>query len=452
MKKLDNRQLARLGALFIAAVAMGWVAWLVATGRAGDLIDAMAHADPRWVIAGMGCFVAYFALDAVCFRISGMLAKVRLGALDLISTAASGIVFGYLTPGNMAAAPAQIVRLSRAGLSVGDASAVQLTRFFIFQAALTLFGATMLLAKFSYFKAQFGNVVIVAALAFLGHLGIMAMLTALVFFPNLVRRVGGLGIRLLSGRVRVIKDPARAHAALEEQIDQYATSVHAAFHHAGVVVSAIVVTLLQLTTIYLVPYFVMLALGATDVDPFTALASAAFVQLVLTAVPLPGGTGGAEGGFYLFFSPMLGGAVGTGVVLWRLISYYLPILVSFPLLACKSRVSPRERERIYGEAQVGVAQIASDARVAKEHARAHGQAAKERAIQQREAARKRIAHARARASARAGGKSHRPGSRARSRMRRAEGARTQTARARGPRGRSTRHGRDNGRGHGRRRG
>ncbi len=239
--------------------------------------------------------------------------------------------------------------------------------------------------------------------------------------------------------------------------------MHAAFHHAGVIASAIVVTLLQLTSIYLVPYFVLRALGAQHVDVFTAVAAAAFVQLVLSAVPLPGGTGGAEGGFYLFFSPLLGDAVGTGVVLWRLISYYLPILVSFPLLACKSRVSPQERTRIYGEAQVGVAQIASDARVAKEHAKAHGHAAKERtlargaaarerAIQQREAARRRIAHARARASARAGGKPHRPGSRARSRMRRAEGARTQTARARGPRGRSTRHGRGNERGHGRRRG
>ncbi len=389
MKKLDDKQLARIGAAFIVLVAVVWIVWLLATGKAGQLVSSLTHARPQWVLAGMGCFAAYFALDALCFRVSATLTGVRLGAADLVSVAASGIVFGYLTPGNMAAAPAQIVRLSKAGLSVGDASAVQLTRFFIYQTAVTLFGAGMLVAKFPYFQGLYGNVILIAALAFLGHLGIMLMLVGLVFFPNLIRRVGAWGIGLLSRRLHLIKDPQATLASLNEQVDEYAGSVHAAIHHVGIIVVAILVTVSQLAAIYTIPHFVLLALGATDLDLFTDVAAAAFVQLILTIVPLPGGTGGAEGGFMLFFSPQLGDTVGTGVVLWRLISFYLPILVSFPLLACKSRVTPRERLERFGEVPTESRSIiAGEATIAHGVIQERRDKAKEQAHQAQEIARR----------------------------------------------------------------
>ncbi len=366
MNKPDSKTLARWGAVFMAVIALGWVGWLVASGKAVEFWGALTGADVPWVIAGMLCFAAYFLLDALCFRIAGTLTGVRMGFLDLISTAASGIVFGYLTPGQMGAAPAQIVRLSKAGLTVGDASAIQLTRFFVYQSAVTIFGATMLLVKFRYFKGMFGNVTLIAALAFCVHLGIMLMLVGLIFFPNLIRRIARFGVRLLSERLRVIKDPQAILDSVEGQIDQYDASVHAAVRHVGVMTSAIVITTLQLIAIYSIPHCVLRALGVVETDAFTDVAAAAFVQLILTAVPLPGGTGGAEGGFALFFGPSLGDLTATGVILWRLISFYLPVLVSFPLLALKSSVSPEERLRRYGEAKVGRAAIADDVHTARE--------------------------------------------------------------------------------------
>ena len=58
--------------------------------------------------------------------------------------------------------------------------------------------------------------------------------------------------------------------------------------------------MLQLAFFYLVPYFLMLSFGHHEVDFFSVMAASAFVQLLSSAVPLPGGTGGAEGGFALF--------------------------------------------------------------------------------------------------------------------------------------------------------
>ena len=98
----------------------------------------------------------------------------------------------------------------------------------------------------------------------------------------------------------------------------------------------VVITMLQLAFFYLVPYFLMLAFGQYDVDFFSVMAASAFVQLLSSAVPLPGGTGGAEGGFALFLGHFFGTAATAGYLLWRLITFIAPTILAAPLLGLKS--------------------------------------------------------------------------------------------------------------------
>ena len=87
---------------------------------------------------------------------------------------------------------------------------------------------------------------------------------------------------------------------------------------------------------YLVPYFLMLAFGHHEVDFFSVMAASAFVQLLSSAVPLPGGTGGAEGGFALFLGHFFGSASTAGYLLWRLITFIAPTILAAPLLGLRA--------------------------------------------------------------------------------------------------------------------
>ncbi|MBR2834542.1 MAG: flippase-like domain-containing protein [Coriobacteriales bacterium] len=360
-----QKRMLYLGILFILAVVVAFIIWLMVSGKATEFADALKAANPVWLILGFSCFIVFYLLDMLCYRLSALLTGKRLGFFDVASVAAAGIVFGYLTPGQMGAAPAQIVRFNRVGLSVGDATAVQLTRFFIYQAAVTLFGAAVLIARFSYFESLFGQVVLLSIFSFGVHILIMAGLVGVIFFPNVIRRAGHFCIKLLSGRFPLIRDPQVMHTWLDLQVDEYAGAVHNAVRHAKVVASAVVITIVQLMFYYTIPYCVVCALGMTDADFLTCLCSAAFVQLIMTAIPLPGGTGGAEGGFAVFFKPILGDLTTVGVVLWRMLSFYLPILFADPQLGLRSKLSPSERLETYGEAHVGVEGIKDDLYFAK---------------------------------------------------------------------------------------
>ena len=57
------------------------------------------------------------------------------------------------------------------------------------------------------------------------------------------------------------------------------------------------------------------------------LAAQTLVMLIVSITPLPGGAGGAEGGFLLFFTMFFKENILPGVLLWRIITYYSCILI-----------------------------------------------------------------------------------------------------------------------------
>ena len=103
-------------------------------------------------------------------------------------------------------------------------------------------------------------------------------------------------------------------------------------------------SLLQLAAMHSIPYWVTLSLGVHSVTFLQVTALQAVLFLVVSLIPLPGGTGASEGGFLLLYTSVFtGGALETAMLLSRFASFYLPLLVSGLLLWAKSADSPLHR-------------------------------------------------------------------------------------------------------------
>lgn len=77
---------------------------------------------------------------------------------------------------------------------------------------------------------------------------------------------------------------------------------------------------------------ILLALGL-QVDYFTIFMLQWMVFVAMLVVPTPGGTGAAEGAFYLVFSTMIPrAAIGPVMTGWRLVLYYFMLLVGVVIL------------------------------------------------------------------------------------------------------------------------
>ena len=333
----ENKAKAARGAIFLGIVVIIYLIYLIASGQMGEFITALSRVDLGWVGLACVCFGFYFLFGVIAYAIAVYIDHDSpVGIRDLMSVEASGIFFGNLTPMMAGAVPSQIVRLTRTGLDVGEASATQFTRFIMFQFGVVLFAAIMLFAKLGFFFQTFGDIVMINVIIFGVHFLELAGLFVICLCPRFVMHVGNGLIRFFSNR-GWLKNKEKWHDMVNVQVMEFSHAFMRAAKDLPSMGLTLLVTMLQLASLYMIPWFVLHAFGI-EADFLNCLAAGSMVQMVATAVPLPGGTGGTEGSFFMFFGGMFGPAnASAGFIVWRIVTFFGPTFLSVPLLGMKSR-------------------------------------------------------------------------------------------------------------------
>ncbi|WP_253200874.1 lysylphosphatidylglycerol synthase transmembrane domain-containing protein [Collinsella sp. zg1085] len=345
----DDHKGARRGAIFIGATLLIFVVYLVATGQVAQFVDALSNVQVLWLTVACLCMLMYLIFGIAAYAIAVWLdPNSPVGIRDLISVEASGIFFGNLTPMMVGSTPAQIYRLTKAGQNVGEAGATQFTRFIVYQFGLVVWGGLLLALRMPFFLERYpdvGALTILCIFSFGGHVLILLLIFAIALMPKTVTRVSHWGISCLARLGLAQQKIEHWRGFVDNEVYSFSENFKYAAKHASSMALTVVITMLQLGFFYLVPYYLMLAFGHHDVDFLSVMAASAFIHLLSSAVPLPGGTGGAEGGFALFLGHFYGSAATAGYLLWRLITFIVPTIVAAPLLGLKSahKVSIRER-------------------------------------------------------------------------------------------------------------
>ena len=101
----------------------------------------------------------------------------------------------------------------------------------------------------------------------------------------------------------------------------------------------IFLNILALSCIYSIPVAMLYSVGDyTSFNIYLAIITSAYVMLIGSFVPMPGGSGGLEYGFIQFYGNFLSGAkLTTIMLLWRFVTYYFGLLVGSITLNIKRK-------------------------------------------------------------------------------------------------------------------
>ncbi len=129
-------------------------------------------------------------------------------------------------------------------------------------------------------------------------------------------------------RAGIIKNRKRAIRKVEGLIDEYSRGGAYLRQYPLAAVRIFIHSAVQLTALYLVPYWACRALGiSASAKDFLALQ--AILSLAVTAVPLPGSVGASEGSFLVLYRTLLGAGQSFSVMLLsRGISFYAMLCIS----------------------------------------------------------------------------------------------------------------------------
>lgn len=323
--------------IFLGFVAVAYALYLVFTGQVDEFVSSLAGVDMAWIVAGIVCFLFYYVFGVLAYVLSIIADPDNpVGIRDLMSVEASGVFFMRLTPNSAGAPPAQIYRLTRAGLSVGEASALNFTRTVLYEAGEGVFAAIMLVFCGSYFYETFGDVTLIGLFLFGFKVVQVGAMLVLCLCPRPVVAIGNWALRFANRR-GWLKDEKYEHYydVVNTQVVKFSTAFKRSAANVREMLLTMLVTLLQLGCMYALPWFVLRSFGE-PADFLVCLASGSMLELLINAVPLPGGTGGAEVGFAYLFGGMYGVHLSAGFVIWRAVEYLLPVLIAAPCMGMRS--------------------------------------------------------------------------------------------------------------------
>lgn len=309
-------------------------------GRVWGLLQRM---NLLWIAAALALMVLYWLLESGVLHLAlrRFHPKQRFG--DTVQTSMIGQFFNCVTPFSSGGQPMQAYHLAKTGVSLGSASCALLLKFVVYQFVLTLYSALTLLFFFGEFSSQIQGLGLLVLAGFGINLGVIAGLLCLCFFHRGTARFVGWMVELLA-RVRLVKNPQQTHRYLAGELEQFHRGFEVMARNRGLILRMALLTGVQLTGYLLIPFCIFQAFGLGQVSVLRMVSAEAFVLNVTSFVPLPGAAGGAELSFHSMFGLFFPKThLALGILLWRMFTFYLPILVGFGFTLLFTRSLRRQR-------------------------------------------------------------------------------------------------------------
>lgn len=280
-----------------------------------------------WLIGGILLVVLYWLLKAEVIKLCGNQIKKDYTFRKSLKLTLDTQFFNAITPFSLGGQPYQVYRLKKQGFNLEQGMNIIIQDCIVYQIALILLGTVAIISN--YFFGFFPDNHFLKKLVILGYiinLSVIVILFIVAFNKKGNKILLELAIKI-GAKFKIIKDKEAFLEKSNKIIIDFHQSAKALMKNKFHFIRIILLNLIALTLLYLVPYTLIMGLGL-EMNPFIVIVSTAYVMIMGSFVPLPGGSGGLEYGFVRFFGVYIVGAkLSSIMIVWRFITYYLGLIV-----------------------------------------------------------------------------------------------------------------------------
>lgn len=290
-----------------------------------DITQTLKNLKIHWLyFAIFLTFLWQFLIGVILARLTRFLYapyKYRQGFFNALIAS----FFHGITPSSSGGQFAQTYVFKKQGVDPSTSICVLWLDFILYQTTLCVTTLILIVVKYSYFKYTYDNWFHLIIIGFLINSVIIVGLYAIARFEKFHIWISTKGVKLAK-KLRIIKNEETAKQNLEKRVYQFQNELKKIVGNWSLIIEVVILNVLRLFVYYAIPFVIFLSLDLkVNLDIFiTSITITAFVSMLSSFVPLPGGAGGTESLFILMFSHLFSlGEVQTNMILWRFITYYL---------------------------------------------------------------------------------------------------------------------------------
>lgn len=332
--KLEKKKPSVFYICFIAAsiIVAVFVVWLSLTQNEVNISDLWSgeYAINIWYIvlgAVVFLYVAVF-LEAARIQIITYRIRKKMEPALCIKAAMLGRCYDLLTPLLTGGKPYQIAYYHSRGFSGGDATSVALSELLAMKLGFAI-SSILVLAFLGGYLSAFSSDTLFMGMIISG-IGVALLLSAITLFISLNKRVTvwiATGIISFAAKIKLVKNKEAALEKTKNTLGNYRAAFKGLVSRPFSVIGVVLLTMCVYVSYAMLVLFVHAAFFGFDISLFPIILLAVVVfDSIMGVVPLPGGTGGVELAFFTMFTVVFDvGLVGVAFLIWKMITYILPI-------------------------------------------------------------------------------------------------------------------------------
>lgn len=293
-----------------------------------NIVDVLLHVNLFWLSYAFVLIFGYWFFRSLVLK--KFTAKFKKGArfANSFQLMMRTQFFNAVTPFATGGQPYQVYYLNKEGIKVSSATSIIMQNFIVYQIALVTLGILAVICNF--FFHLFPKNDLLGHLVTLGFI-INALIVVVMFLVSFNKKIGEwlmkLGIFVLT-KLRIVKNKENKIKEWENSINEFHDGAKKLLENKKDFISGIVINFIALISLYLIPFAMMLAIGENAFTSYEAIVTSAYIMLLGSFVPMPGGTGGLEYAFIAFYGNFLTGSkLSALMLLWRFVTYYLGIIL-----------------------------------------------------------------------------------------------------------------------------
>lgn len=334
-----------IGVAFLLLLMAGTFYFLLKDCDFAALIQVIKKVNPVFLMGGLLCVFVFISCEGINIFMLMKSMGQNIGIVSSIKFAFVGFYFSAITPSASGGQPMQIYFMQREKHPVSLTTLCFLMIGAVYQIVMLCFGGMMYLLKSSFLSANIRGIHILLFYGMAVNLILISLIFLVIFSPGLIRRIAGFLVKLLS-RIKIIREEERALQTIEHSIAEYKQGALHIKKNPNILGKVFLITLVQLTAFYSVPFFVYHAMGLSGHGYLEIIATECILMIAVSSLPLPGAVGASEASFLTIFSIFFGGNIVPAMLLSRGISFYSYLVIS-GIVAVVSylRVSRKKQKR-----------------------------------------------------------------------------------------------------------
>ncbi len=303
------------------------VALLFFTDSVDALVRIAGNLKVHWLVAGFGCMVGYWVLDAVVLHVITSNVQKGYSFWHTLRVAMIGQFFHSLTPFAGGGEPIQAFVMVKDGVKPGLAASIFVVKTFIHQTVIVLYGIVEYIMFGGVFASRIPEFNYFFITGLILNSAFMVFVILLLYKGHSAKKIMLFFSKVLT-KIKLVKNQKKAEARIKTELESFSGGASIIKKDKKLLIRLVIIQILQFTSLFMITYFIQLAVESHRVSSFEVVASQSMIVLMSLLVPTPGATGGVEGLSYMFYGMFFTREFIIPVILiYRLLSYYPSVVV-----------------------------------------------------------------------------------------------------------------------------